>query len=223
MSICTAVLVHSPLVGPLTWQATAGLLDEAGIATVVVDLRGATQHAGIEACVVRDTAVAEPPIVLVGHSGAGRHLPALAGAVPGVGLLVYVDAALSVPGRSWFDGAPPELAARLTEMVDADGVLPPWPEWFGPDAMAELLPDPGLRRRLVAESPRLPLSYFAEPAPPSSWSGPQVYLRLSDAYHAEAERMRATGTPVITRASHHLAMLTDPSMVADALRTCLAA
>jgi hypothetical protein len=74
----------------------------------------------------------------------------------------------------------------------------------------------------VADLPRLPLSYFAEPAEDATWDGPQVYLQLSGAYDGEADRMRTAGVPVVARRSHHLAMLTDPVMVADALRACLA-
>src|SRR5690606_1459568 len=99
------------------------------------------------------------------------------------------------PDRSWFDDAPPELAARLRAMAGADGLLPPWPDWFGPQAIAGLLPDPVLREQMRGECPQLPLAYFAEAVPAPHWAGPQVYLRLSEAYVAEAERMRAAGTP----------------------------
>lgn len=218
---CTLVLVHSPLVGALTWRATADRLEDLGCSAVVVDLQGANDGESITARVVSGTADTPRPTVLVGHSGAGRYLPALADAVPGTELLVYVDAMLPEPGRSWLDDAPPELTARLRELAGADGVLPPWSDWFGPDALAEILPDPVMRERLRDESPRLPLDFFAEPAPLSVWSGPQVYVRLSDAYLAEAERMAAAGVPVLVRPSHHLAMLTDPAMVAEALLTSL--
>ena len=89
MSVCTAVLVHSPMVGALTWTATAEELNRHGVATVVPDLAGADDHDGI----VRAVATAlrnqvAMPIVLIGHSGAGRQLPGLASAVPGVASLV---------------------------------------------------------------------------------------------------------------------------------------
>ncbi|MGH3924022.1 MAG: hypothetical protein ACRDTT_14325, partial [Pseudonocardiaceae bacterium] len=51
--------------------------------------------------------------VLVGHSGAGPLLPAIAAATPTVGV-IYVDAGLPQPGASWFDTAPPPLVAHLT-------------------------------------------------------------------------------------------------------------
>ena len=228
MSVCTAVLVHSPMVGALTWTATAEELNRHGVATVVPDLAGADDHDGIVRAVataLRHTALRNKvatPIVLIGHSGAGRHLPGLASAVPGVALLVYVDAALATPGRSWFDDVPAERAATLRELADGQGRLPPWSEWFPPGALDALLPERGLRERFLAGVPRLPLSYFTEPAPPATWSGPQVYLRLSEAYLDEARTMRTDGVPVLTLPSHHLAMLTDPAAVAGAILRCLA-
>ena len=191
--------------------------------TVVADLEGATDHAGIERAVI--TALGnkvQAPIVLVGHSAAGRHLPGLAAAVPGVALLVYVDAALANPGRSWLDDAPAERAALLRDLADDRGQLPPWSQWFPPGAVEALLPEPDLRARFLAGLPRLPLSYFTEPAPAAVWPGPQVYVRLSGAYVDEAERMRADGVPVITLDSHHLAILTDPVTIAAVIQRCLA-
>jgi hypothetical protein len=225
-AVCTVVLVHSPLVGALTWAATAAELERHGLTTVVADLAGASDHAAIVGAVTTSVTQTAPhsmePIVLVGHSGAGRHLPGVAAVQPGTALLIYVDAALASPGRSWFDDAPPELASTLRGLADDRGRLPPWSEWFPADALASLLPEPDLRRRFVAGLPRLPLSYFAEPAPPARWTGPEVYIQLSDAYRAEAARLASEGVPVIARPSDHLAMLTDPAMVAAAIRTAIA-
>jgi hypothetical protein len=221
-AVCTVVLVHSPLVGALTWAATGAELERQGLTTVVPDLAGAADHAAIERAVSATAPPNKEPIVLVGHSGAGRHLPGLAATRPECALLVYVDAALAAPGRSWFDDAPPDLVRTLRDLAGEDGWLPPWHEWFPPGAIDGLLPDPDLRRQFIAGLPRLPLSYFAEPAPPATWAGPQVYIRLSDAYQDEAQAMASSGAPVIVRPSHHLAMLTDPVIVADAIRTAIA-
>ena len=56
--------------------------------------------------------------------------------------------------------APPELVAQLREMADPDGWLPPWPRWWGEEALAELLPDPVIRERFTAGCPALPLAMF---------------------------------------------------------------
>jgi hypothetical protein len=220
----TLALVHSPLVGPLTWQAVAEVLRDGGEVVVVPDLTRsvavgspvlpAVQQAAADAV---DTARPPGPVVLVGHSGAGPLLPGIADrtAAP-VRALLYVDSLLPQAGASWFDRAPADLADHLRGLA-RDGLLPPWNEWFGADAIEEVLPDPHLRERFVADVPRLPLTYFHEPAPPASWDGPSGYILLSEAYENDAAQARRRGWPVLERRSHHLSMLTDPAAAAAAI------
>jgi hypothetical protein len=108
-------------------------------------------------------------------------------------------------------------------MADAQGRLPPWPRWWGEEALAELLPDPDVRRRFAAGCPRLPLSMFEEVHPPAPhWpDAPAAYLQLSEAYADQAAQARQLGWPVAQLVSHHLAPLTDPGLVAGSLRELL--
>lgn len=220
----TLALVHSPLVGPLTWQAVAEVLRDEGEVVVVPDLTRsvtfgppvlpAVQQAAADA--VGSVPPAEP-VVLVGHSGAGPLLPGIADrTAASVRALLYVDSLLPQAGVSWFDRAPADLADHLRGLA-SDGLLPPWNEWFGAGAVEELLPDPHLRARFVAELPRLPLTYFHEPAATASWDGPGGYLLLSEAYENDAVLARRRGWPVLERRSHHLSMLTDPATAAAAI------
>ena len=62
------------------------------------------------------------------------------------------------------EAPPPEMVARLREMADPDGWLPPWPRWWGEEALAELLPDPVIRERFTAGCPPLPLALLTDPA-----------------------------------------------------------
>lgn len=87
-------------------------------------------------------------------------VPGIAAALaPPVHALLYVDAGLPHPGQSWWQTAPPELTVHLTTLA-VDGQLPPWPEWFPPEVLTELLPDPQLRARFLAEPVSLPMAYF---------------------------------------------------------------
>lgn len=222
-------LIHSPLVGPSTWRGVAADLAAAGMPVAVPDLRpafaaGAPFHAHLVDAVAGQLSPTDGPIVLIGHSGAGPLLPALAQALgDAVAGLVFVDAGLPRPGRSWLQDAPADLAKDLRARVDDDGRLPPWQEWFGDEALAGLIPDPAQRQAFTAEVPRLPLAYFAEPAPDARWSGSVAYLLLSDAYRNEFRQAAAAGAVVDTYDSDHLAMLTRPAAVAGALRRLLAA
>jgi hypothetical protein len=118
---------------------------------------------------------------------------------------------------------PPDLASQLRDMADADGWLPPWPQWWGDEVMAGLIPDAHTRRLFAAGCPRLPLAMFEEVPPPvPCWpDAPGAYLQLSEVYDDQATRARHLGWPVTEQASHHLAPLTDPVTVAGALRELL--
>ena len=71
----------------------------------------------------------------------------------------------------------------------------------------------------AAGCPRLPLAMFTEVHPPvPRWpTAPAAYLQLSEAYEDQAARARELGWPVAQRMTHHLALLTEPGMVAVAL------
>jgi len=218
------VLVHSPLVGPTTWRSVGTHL-RAGGESVAVPAISPDVFASKPILPTIERAVADSvdacfpagSVVLVGHSGAGPLLPGIADLMTShVRALMYVDALLPMPGVSWFQRAPDELAARLRGLARA-GVLPTWDEWFEPGAVDELLPDSNLRAQFQAELPRLPLRYFDEPEPPASWRGPNGYLLLSEAYLAEAARARTRGWPVLERPGHHLSMVTEPAAVGDAI------
>jgi hypothetical protein len=217
------LLVHSPLVGRATWDLVAADLAGRGYQVGVPDLTG-TVAAGPPYCsrqaeVIASSAAGEPAI-LVGHSGAGPLLAAAGAIIGQVRGYLFADAGLPVPGRRWMDTVPPGLAAQLREMADAQGWLPPWPRWWGQEAFAGLIPDPAMRERFAAGCPRLPLAMFEEIHPPAPhWpDAPAAYLRLSEAYADQAAQARQLGWPVTHLASHHLAPLTDPGLVAGALR-----
>jgi pimeloyl-ACP methyl ester carboxylesterase len=217
------LLVHSPLVGSETWGPVAKELAADGYAVTVPDL-GGTGTAGppyhlCQARVIADSAGGQP-VILVGYSRAGPLL-ATAGTMLGEGVrgYVFVDARLPTPGRSWMETTAPRFAARLREMTDPQGWLPPWPQWWGDGELTALLPDPAVRRRFAAGCPRLPLAMLEEIYPPApAWpDAPGGYLQLSEAYGDEAARARELGWPVRQLPGHHLTLLTEPGQVARAV------
>jgi len=214
------LLVHSPLVGCASWELVAAGLAGRGYEVSVPDLSG-TVVAGPPYCSRQAEVIARSasgqPVILIGHSGAGPVLAA-AGDLVGKGVrgYLFVDAGLPIPGQTWMDTVPDELAARVREMADARGWLPSWPRWWGEEVLAGLLPDPEARRRFVAGCPPLPLGMFEEVHPPvPQWpDAPAAYLQLSEAYEDQAARARELGWPVTRQMSHHLALLAEPGLVA---------
>jgi hypothetical protein len=160
------------------------------------------------------------PTVLVGHSGAGLLLPAIADALTvEVAALVFVDSFLP-PAGGVLPLAPAEYMEQLRGLA-TDGLLPPWSDWFGEDAMRELIPDERLRAELEAEMPRLPLSYFKASVPlPDGWDSRRcAYLLFAaEPYGRSAAEARARGWPVAEiQGAKHLAMAIEPIAVTEAL------
>jgi pimeloyl-ACP methyl ester carboxylesterase len=156
------VLVHSPFLGPSAWEWVARELDRRGRSAVVAALRGVAEEPYRPWRDVREAVDAVPArgaqtVVLVGHSGAGSLLPAIAESVSRrVAAVVFVDAFLPPPSGST-RLVPVEFAAELSALA-TDDVLPPWSRWFGEDVMRDLVPDAARRARVEHDMPRLPLS-----------------------------------------------------------------
>jgi pimeloyl-ACP methyl ester carboxylesterase len=217
------ILVHSPLVGPSCWKRTGDWLAGQDHAVQLPSALGfETQSPPYwERCLdrlVEEIESQADPCFLVGHSGAGLLLPELARRLATqISGFIFVDASLP-PSAGRAPTAEPDFLTFLMERANGDRV-PPWSSWFGPDAMARLVPDQRARKQAVAEMPRLPLGYFRESFPvPIGWdSTPCAYLQFSDIYQDRAEDARSRGWTVARLDGRHLHMLVDPNAVATAL------
>ena len=232
------IAVHSPLVGPATWQPVAELLRGRGQGqsrgrydVMVPSLHGIAAGPGPYARRIADQVARTVPdndehrgeIVLAGHSGAGAYLPAIADALTNAlgGRVIgaaFVDARLPRPGLSDFDASPPDFREALDAMA-VDGMLPPWNQWFPPELVPELIPQAQQRKAFLAELHPIALAYFEEPMPDTVLPSETqcLYLQLSEGYQEQADRAEALGWPTSRLAADHLAVLTDPEPVADFL------
>src|SRR5437016_1197009 len=139
-------LIHSPLMGPLTWTRTAEALSARGIATVLPELRDEAagrgpfwqQQAASAALALNAASEAAP--ILVGHSGAGALLPAIRQALgrPVAGY-VFVDAGVPVDGQSRL-ATFGDQEASFREFLAGGGRFPNWTA----AELQEIVPDPAL-------------------------------------------------------------------------------
>src|SRR5215469_18791295 len=109
------LLVHSPLVGPATWDLVAGRLAERGCEVNVPDLTATVTaqppYCPRQAEIIADSASGQPSI-FIGHSGAGPLLAA-AGALTGQARgYIFADAGLPIPGQTWIETVLPHLASQ---------------------------------------------------------------------------------------------------------------
>jgi hypothetical protein len=218
------VLVHSPLVGPLTWEPVAAELRRQGSTALVPSLRAAppgppywAHHAGAVVAAIQTAGLADSAPALVSHSGAGVLLPAIRQALgKQVRAYLFVDSDLPHDGVSRLDRfSNPEDAANFRAAADAAGLLPTWTE----TDLAGEIPDSALRQRYVADLQPLPLAVYDEPIPVfAGWpDAPCGYIHFSPPYDSAVAEARARHIPVIDLPGSHFRLLTDPVPVAAAL------
>ncbi|MGZ6929806.1 MAG: alpha/beta fold hydrolase [Acidimicrobiia bacterium] len=213
------VLVASPMVGPAAWQWLARALERQGHAVVVPELASVDGPRPVwpahVARIVEQIGTPPAPVVLVGHSAAGRLIPLVAERVD-TAACVFLDALL--PGPPADDAGADDWFLAHVRALAVDGRLGPWSTWWGEDAWEALVPDPARREALDAALPRVPLAAVEEtPAAPTTWSGPAAYLRLSAVYGDEAAEATRRGWPVAEIRGGHLHFAVEEDEVADAL------
>ena len=217
------LLIHGPLVGPLTWKSLAEEFRRRGVEAMAPALPYAMDldppywrsHADAVAAAA-GLASEEGAIVLVGHSGAGMLLPAvrqsLARRVAGY---IFVDADIPQDGKSRLDLFESRDDRESFRRAASAGMLPTWTE----NNLEETIPNPVLRRRFVAELRPLPLAVYEEPISVfEGWpDAPCGYLQFTEYYESSARHAQREGWPYAKIEADHFHMLIDPRAVADAL------
>jgi hypothetical protein len=224
------ILVHSPFVGPLTWQPTARELVGRGhiVITPTLDVAESrppywSHFAHRVADAVRGLPEREP-LVLVAHSAAGLLVPASWAAMAGrtVCACVFVDATLPRDGASLVELIPVGVGItmdRLREQAEG-GLLPPWGTGWPDETGGSSYP--------TAPSGNASSRNYA-PRPSRSTRNGRLwwlagwpdaacrYLRFSALYADAEEQARRARWPTREVRGGHLHMLVEPAAVAEAL------
>jgi hypothetical protein len=133
-----------------------------------------------------------------------------------VAAYLFVDAGLPADGRRPIGDGP--FADHLRDLHASGGRFPNWID----EALRDELPDPDVRRRLLASLRPRPPGYWEQPIPvaPGWPDAPCAYLRFAPnpAYDDAAAEARRRGWPVLDMAGGHFHLLVSPAAVADAMR-----
>ncbi len=220
----TYALIHSPLVGPFTWQLVYQGMRERKLQVMVPALLDDPnsnmpywqQHAESTA-----ESLAQIPqnqkLVLVAHSGAGSLLPVIRQALThSIGAYVFVDAGIPRNGLSRLDLMKLEdgqWAEQLHQALVQGERFPTWSE----DDLREIIPDGGTRRKLIAEIRPRSLPYFMESIPVfHGWpDSPCAYIKFSASYDWDAIQARQAGWSVYEMNAGHFHMLVEPLAIVD--------
>lgn len=218
------VLIHSPLVGPLTWEPVAHEIQSRGGKTFVPHLADSPnsslpywqQHAQSVQQAIH-TLAKNPPLILVAHSGAGPLLPAIRqGLSNPISGYVFVDAGIPRDGHSRLD---------LMRLEDAEwaagfeqGLLQggQFPTWTANDLYA-VIPNEALRHQVIAEIQPRSLPFFTEAITVfEGWpDAPCAYIKFSAPYQQDFAWARAADWPVQEISVGHFHMLVNPAQVTD--------
>ncbi|HEX8650724.1 MAG TPA: alpha/beta fold hydrolase [Pyrinomonadaceae bacterium] len=217
------VLIHSPLVGPTTWQLVADEMRRSKLNVVVPVLERVEgtnvpywrQHAEAVLKALKNVP-ADRPLILVAHSGGGMLLPAVRH-VTGrpVAAYLFVDAMIPEDMKSSFDLFESKDATARFRQGAKNGYLSTWTE----DDLREEIPDDALRRRFVSELRPLPLAVYEEPIPVfSGWpDAPCGYLQFTPTYDIGKRRAESSGWAYARMEGGHFHMLVAPRAVTDAI------
>lgn len=218
------VLIHSPLVGPLTCKLVADEMRRRNIEVIVPRLTDSPdskepywkQHAESVSYALSSISK-DTPVTLVAHSGAGPLLPAIRASLPNsVRAYVFVDAGLPGAGATRLDlmkSEDADWANGFQEHLEAGGQFPNW----SAEDLQELIPDDSLRTQMVAEIQPRALDFFTAAIPVfDSWpDAPCVYILFSEPYKRAAVYAREAGWQTYELKAGHFHMLVDPKLVTD--------
>ena len=219
--------MHSPSVGPATWQGVADRLRDTGVDVRVPSFIGVGDGPApywpqvIQRAV--DSVGNDPrPVIIVPHSNAGLFVPLVVDRLgERAAACVFVDASLP-PAEGESAVVPAEFLSFLRAKV-VDGILPRWSDWWEEEEVASLYPDQKTRGALTAEEPQLPLAYYEQTIPvPGGWDRrPCAYLWFGPPYDGTGEQAGERGWIVEHVTGAHLHMVVDPAAVAEHLRTLM--
>ena len=212
----TVALLSSPLLGSAAWRPVARHLRSMGVS--VIEDSAPTESPRTPGDVAERFLHMLPddrPLVLVPHSNAGLYVPCLARQRDVVGY-VFVDAILPPAEGGRCPIAPEGLIEALAPLADAEGMLPPWTQWWSEDDLTGLYPDDHTRAEIENEAPRVSVDYVRSSIDiPTGWARyPGTYLAFGDTYAEDRRAAQARGWEVSSLNGQHLHQLHDPARVA---------
>lgn len=216
------VLIHSPLVGPLTWSLVADEIRQRGLDALVPELEDSPdsrepfwkQHARSVSRAL-SYIPQDIPLTLVAHSGAGPLLPAIRQSLANpVHAHVFVDAGIPRDNASRLDLMKSEDSEWAIEFQEELARGERFPTWSFDD-LQEVIPDASLRRQMVAELRPRGLDFFTESIPVfDGWpDAPCIYIQFSAPYEKPAAQARQAGWEVVELEAGHFHMLVDAKTV----------
>lgn len=224
------ILIHGAFQGSWVWQTTADMLRAAGHSVLTPDLTGLGDRSHLLrkdlslAHYVEDVVNAASfahvgPSIIVGHSFSGLVATAAAARLEGLASgLVYVDALIPEPGRSFRDMGGAEFGMVLAAHIHDGWLVRPWPlPVFGVAGSDQA-------GAYAARLTSTPAAAFTDPYDFSLPDAglPRAFIRCArnpnPLIAAQAAKAKASGYDCLEIDSGHAPMITAPAFLDEALR-----
>jgi hypothetical protein len=216
------VLIHSPLVGGLTWSLVAEEMRQRGLDVVVPLLNDFPdseelywkQHAASVSLALLDIPE-NVPLILIAHSGAGPLLPAIRESIPNpVHAYLFVDAGMPQRNATRLDMMKSEdlnWAQEFQDYLKGGGRFPNWSS----EDLRKIIPNDNLRAQLISELQPRGLDFFTESIPVfDGWpDAPCAYILFSTPYVQAEIVARQKGWFTYQLEAGHFHMLVDAKTV----------
>lgn len=215
------VLVGGSGLGPWAWERVTPILNDHGFETITPTLRTTAVDLDdwVEDVTTNLTGLAD--VTLVAHSFAGYTAAALLEREPhSIRKLIFIDAILPQPNRSWFEVMGPDVAAFMTSLAQG-GAIP----WFSREQLDQLYPGHGItnadfawmRQHLTAQ----PIGTYTQSAikePLGVISASVAYVRCLNTQPPAADvSPERLGWDYRTLDTGHWPMITNPAETAQVI------
>jgi pimeloyl-ACP methyl ester carboxylesterase len=229
----TVVLVHGGFADASSWNGVIDRLQGEGLNTLAPanPLRGVVADSAYVTSVVKTI---EGPVLLVGHSYGGLIITNVGAQVDNAVGLVYVAAMAPDEGEAMLDVAADYPKTPLIDALRPASVAPSEAETdfvVAPEsyraAFAADLPEESTRILAVTQRPFVGAA-LSTPSGPAAWKSlPSWYAvaTADEAIHPDQQRFYANrmgATTIEVEGSHSIAV-SQPAVIADLIRTALAA
>jgi pimeloyl-ACP methyl ester carboxylesterase len=218
----TIVLLGGSGLGPWAWQRVVPLLNSRGFRTRTPRLRAPA--ASLDDWIDDATDPELTDVTLVAHSFAGYVAAgALARDAGRIRTVVFLDAVLPQPGKSWFEVMGPDVERFMTSLA-RDGAVP----WFTREQLDQLYPEHGINDEdfawMQANLTPQPVATYTRPAiaePLDPTRANLVYVRcLRTMPPATSIDATGPGWTVRTLDAGHWPMITHPEATARLIEEC---
>ncbi|MGL4340056.1 MAG: alpha/beta fold hydrolase [Rhodoglobus sp.] len=224
----TVALVGGSGLGPWAWERVTPILTEHGRHVITPQFRTSGDRQAGKTSVTLDNWIEDLSAALADYDGVTVVAHSFAGYVAAAVLerhprqikkLIYIDAVLPQPGKSWFEVMGPEVTAFMMGLAQ-DGAIP----WFSKQQLDQLYPEHGITHTdftwMQSHLLPQPVSTYTQSAIAKSLDSTTAsvaYVQCINTYPSAADLTDFAGWDHRILNTGHWPMITNPAETAQVI------